>query len=159
MVEKMMCPERYRARVRRIRAWALAHGRPVDTTALQVILLVKQERCTEAFDCWTLDGLGEFIWTDVVGWCALNDVPRPAGVAETLWSYLAFLDEVGELTASSDDVELLQRSLVAYGGLNRAGRARNGSRAGQRRRPSAAADLAPVVPIRAAFSRHATLGA
>jgi hypothetical protein len=128
-------------------------------TALVVILLVKQERATEAFDCWTLDGLGEFIWTDVVAWCAINEVRRPPSVAETLWSYLSFLDDVGELSASSDDVEALRRSLVAYGGLNRLGRARTRGRVSQRRREAEEQGLAPIVPIRAAFAGHATLGA
>src|SRR5512142_1386760 len=90
-----------RSRTRRFRLWGLAKGRSVDGDALAVILTVKQECIDEPLDRWTLDGLADLMWTYVPQWCAVASVTRPKQLAESLWLYLAYLDDTEGLAPGS----------------------------------------------------------
>jgi hypothetical protein len=122
--EHLEIPERHRHHVRHVRTWSLARGRPIDVLGLTVLILAKEECVDAPLHLWTLDDLAEFVWTQVAQWCSVYGLRRPSHLAETLWLYLTFLDEAGQLAPGSYDLRSLQASLMAYGGLDRFGRSR-----------------------------------
>jgi hypothetical protein len=109
--------------------WALANGRPLQLDAVTVILAVRRFEAEEEgapFTRWTTRNLVGFLWGSAIGWCETHDVEVPAGLTESLWTYLSFLGAEGALAPGSSSLAQLREVLVDTGGLTRAGRARVG---------------------------------
>jgi hypothetical protein len=123
--------------------FALATGSPLNLDAITVILAIRDGEATSSkvpFTRWTDRRVTELLWGNVLEWCAINGVAEPHNVAETLWTYLTFLFEEGELASGSSRLAALRLALVENAGITRTGRARHP--AGRRRG-------AEVLPIRA----------
>ena len=123
--------------------YALAEGLPLNLDAITVVLAAKQfESSTDRrpFTRWTSTHLMGFLWGTVVDWCRLTDVAVPPSTAESLWTYLTFLFEQGELASGSSRLSDLREVLVEHTNLSRAGRAAH---------PSSRSRRAQVVPLRA----------
>jgi hypothetical protein len=115
--------------INEVRAWALAHGLTVDADILAVHLAVAED------DAWR-EGGGIAHWTRPLvnshvmhrspNWCSMRRVLIPIdGFCEALWLLLTYLDEVGQLDATSDALEHLVEPLICYGGLDFDGRPRD----------------------------------
>lgn len=114
--------------------YALASGRPLNLDAITAILAAKEiesESDRHPFTRWTTDGLVSFLWGTVAEWCTARGIALPASTAESLWTYLTFLDEAGELASGSARIDRLQEALRENTGITAAGRARHP--AGRRR--------------------------
>jgi hypothetical protein len=119
---------------RAVSRYALAEGRPLNLDAITAILAAKQveaEHDGRPFTRWTTDGLVGFLWGTVVEWCTARGLGLPAGTAESLWTYLTFLDDTGELASGSARIDHLRQALRENTGITAAGRARHPS--GRRR--------------------------
>ena len=122
--------------------YALAEGLPLNLDAITVVLAAKQfESSTDGRPVtrWTSTHLMGFLWGTVVDWCRTSDVAVPAATAESLWTYLTFLFERGELASGSSRLADLREVMVEHTNLSRAGRAAH---------PSSRAGRAPVLPLR-----------
>ena len=148
--------DRFAARIRQVRLWALAHGEIAAPDALRVICEVKAAR-RGPFDRWTLVDVDELVWHELVGWCGHEEIPVPAFMTETLWTYLGFIWATGVADPSSQTVGTLRASLIAYGGLGANGRPRplpppHPRRTPSRPRPQPREErpggLAPIIPLR-----------
>ena len=114
---------------------ALANGLPLNVDAITVILATKSmESAAEGrpFTRWTGRGVVAFLWGTVLEWCAGQGVATPSNVAESLWTYLTYLFEEGELASGSSPLSTLREALVENAGVTRSGRSRHP--AGSRRR-------------------------
>jgi hypothetical protein len=114
--------------------YALAKGRPLNLDAITAILSAKELECeTERhpFTRWTTDGLVTFLWGTVAEWCATRGIAIPPSTAESLWTYLTFLDDTGELASGSARIDRLREALRENTGITAGGRARHP--AGRRR--------------------------
>ena len=123
--------------------FALASGSPLNLDAITVILAMRDAEASSSkvpFTRWTDRRVTALLWGNVLEWCAINGVAEPENVAETLWTYLTYLFEVGELASGSSRLAELRLALVENAGVTRAGRARHP--AGRRRGGQ-------VLPIRA----------
>ncbi len=112
--------------------WALATGRPLNLDAITVILAVRSfesERDGKAFHRWTSYDITSFVWGSAVGWCSANGVEVPTDLAESTWTYLAFVAATGRLVSGSSPVEDLLEALAEGAGLTRAGRRTRSRRA------------------------------
>ena len=144
---KVPASESYVARD--VSVWALASGRTLSPRALDVIVGAKLAR-QEPFGQWTEQAVNELLWAGILTWCRAHDVECPPAVAETLWSYLSYLQEHRGFVPPSDPLARLRAPLIAVGGLTRDGRLRvigrrHPSEQVRPARPSAR--LAPVVPL------------
>ena len=107
---------RHRCEVAR---WALASGRILNLDALTIVLTTR----SGDHERWRTDDVSVFLWSSAAATCAELGVELPASTAETLWSYLTFLAEVGDL--SGDPLVDLRLELAECAGLNRSGRLRH----------------------------------
>src|SRR5215467_9315979 len=98
-------------RIRAVRTWALAHGEIASREALQVICEVKAAR-RGPFDRWRLVDVDELVWHELVTWCQHEEMPLPAQLAETLWTYLGFLWAAGVADPASHTVDALRAPLI-----------------------------------------------
>jgi hypothetical protein len=115
--------------------YALANGLPLNLDAVTIIIATKAiESAAEGrpFTRWTGRRVVAFIWGTVQEWCAGQGVEAPANTAESLWTYLTFLFEEGQLASGSSPLGELRGALIDNAGVTRAGRARHP--AGTRRR-------------------------
>lgn len=90
--------------------WALGAGRPLNLGAVTVILAVRSfesSRDRKPFHRWTSHDITSFVWGSAVGWCNANGIQVPADLAESMWSYLAFVSETGRLVSGSSRPEEL----------------------------------------------------
>lgn len=104
---------------------ALRVGRPLNLDAITLILAAKQfESRAEGrpFTRWTRRGLVGFLWGTATEWAARHAVEVPDTTAETLWTYLGFLDDQGAFAAGSAPIAELRAELADHGGLTAAGR-------------------------------------
>ena len=104
---------------------ALAAGRPLHLDAITVILATKQlESANDGtpFTRWTTRQVVAFLWGTVLEWCVARGVEAPPNVGETLWTYLSYLAEEGELASGSSSLAALRGALVENAGVNRSGR-------------------------------------
>jgi hypothetical protein len=120
--------------------FALASGSPLNLDAVTVILAIREAEASSSrvpFTRWTDRRVMALLWTDVLEWCAVNGVAEPPNLAETLWTYLTFLFEAGELASGSSRLAELRLALVENAGITRTGRARHpaGRRRGAEVRP------------------------
>jgi len=112
--------------------WALASGRPLNLDAVTVILAVRSnesERDGKPFHRWTSHDITSFVWGSAVGWCGANGIAVPTDLAESMWSYLAFVGATDRLVAGSSRLEDLLEALAEAAGLTRAGRRSRSRRA------------------------------
>lgn len=112
--------------------WALGAGRPLNLDAVTVILAVRSfesSRDRKPFHRWTSHDITSFVWGSAVGWCNANGIQVPADLAESMWSYLAFVSETGRLVSGSSRPEELLGALSEAAGLTRAGRRSRSRRA------------------------------
>jgi hypothetical protein len=112
--------------------FALATGSPLNLDALTVVLAIREATARRApVTRWTERDVTALVWGGVLEWCATYGVAEPPNVAETLWTYLTFLYEEGELASGSSRLADLRTALVENAGVTRTGRARHP--AGRRR--------------------------
>jgi regulator of extracellular matrix RemA (YlzA/DUF370 family) len=105
--------------------YALRTGRPLNLDAITLILAAKQfESVAERrpFTRWTRRGLVGFLWGTASEWATRHGVELPESTAETLWTYLGFLDEQGQLASGSAPLAELRGELEDHAGLTPAGR-------------------------------------
>jgi len=114
-----LSPDARRRRVE-VSRWALAHGHVVTLDALTVILF---GRAAGRSTSWTVADIGRFLTADAPDLCRQHQVEVPAGMSETLWSYIGFLADEGELRGAT--LLDLTTELTRFAGLNRAGRLRH----------------------------------
>lgn len=104
---------------------SLAAGRPLNLDAITVILGAKHLESTNAnlpFTRWTARQLVAFVWGTVGEWCAAQGVVPPRNLGESLWTYLTYLSDTGELASGSSSLARLREALVEQAGVTRSGR-------------------------------------
>jgi len=112
--------------------WALASGRPLNLDAVTVILAVRSFESVgegKPFHRWTTHDITSFVWGSAVGWCGANGIEVPADLAESMWSYLAFVGATDRLVSGSSPPGDLLDALGEAAGLTRAGRRSRSRRA------------------------------
>jgi hypothetical protein len=126
---------------RRVAAWALANGRPVDRDALAAVVGARTRCGDHAATPWTATDVGTLLWVGIGEWCAAvgADLPDPGRTARTLRTLLDYLGAHRLLPDGSDPLATLRRAVSDYGGGQAGARSRHPT-AGERR-------LAPVVPL------------
>ena len=105
--------------------WALEHGRPLTLDGATVILAVRQFECEQNAtprNRWTSSDITSFIWGSAVGWCSANETTVPVDLAESLWTYLAFLEDTGQLSSGSSRSHHLLAAVEETAGLDHTGR-------------------------------------
>lgn len=105
--------------------WALRAGRPLTLDSATVIIAVRASEAARAgttLHRWTTADITTFIWGSAVGWCAARDVRVPAELAESLWTYLAFLGDRGLLSSGSSPLPDLLAAIAESAALDRDGR-------------------------------------
>ena len=107
--------------------WALANGRPMNLDAITVVLAAKAfEAGLEGrpYRRWTSAGVLTFLLGSAVEWCRQSGVERPPSFGETLFTYLSWVAETGQLASGSSPRGELLDAAADVGGLTRAGRSR-----------------------------------
>jgi hypothetical protein len=132
-----------------VREWALALGRGVDPDALATIVAAADHPLDRP-SVWTADDVVRLVWIEAYTWCEQAEVPLPAGLPETLWVYLAWLDTHALLASGSDPLAHLQHSLCVHAGLGPSGR--------PAARPAARRRGAPAATPRGGDSRSVRSG-
>jgi hypothetical protein len=102
----------------RLRAtqWALANGRRLDYDALTVILSAKAEVPVPVWR-WTEDDVWRLWWIDLSGWCTRRGVRTPDGLATTMLTLLAHLDDTNGFAHGSDSLDDLEAAMESAGAL------------------------------------------
>ena len=115
-----------RARVRQVATWALAHGHPLDRDALAVVLATRADHGHRGLpETWTSAMIERLLEHDVAEWCARRRRRVPSRVAESLFTYLAFLFKSKSLDRwESEPIASLKMTLRRCGGLDGRGRQR-----------------------------------
>ena len=96
--------------------WALANGRRMDFDALTVILAAKSE-VPVPVNRWTEDDVWRLWWIDLSGWCSLRGVPTPDGLATTMITLFAHLDETDGFASGSDSARDLELAMESAGAI------------------------------------------
>lgn len=112
---------RHRCEVAR---YALRAGRPLNLDAITLILAAKQFESNaerRPFTRWTRRGLVGFLWGTASEWATRHGVALPESTAETLWTYLGFLDEQDQFASGSAPLAELRAELEDHAGLTSAG--------------------------------------
>lgn len=111
----------------RVRAGAMATGRPVDADGLAVVLgtvLAEQRRTGVDPTEWTEVRVLEFMWTTCLRWCLEQGVQPSAHIAATLAAWWDHLADNDGLHPRSDAPTLLRTALASCTGRPATGRAR-----------------------------------
>lgn len=115
---------RHRARLRDLRAWALARGRPCDLDIAASVLDELAHRFGHDPPVLTRADVNQLISTDLWNRASLAGEPLPDDLMEHVWTVLVFLHDEGGLDGSSDPRAALLEPLQCYGGLDAEGRPR-----------------------------------
>lgn len=117
---------------------ALGAGRPLNLDAITVILATKGLESTDSgtpFTRWTSRQVVAYLWGTVLEWCHTSGIEPPENLGESLWTYLTYLFEEGELASGSSTLTQLREALVENAALTNSGRSRSP------RRPRAGAEV------------------
>ncbi len=97
--------------------WALAKGHRMDYDALSVILAAKALESAPVCR-WTEDDVWRLWWIDLSGWCKQRGLPTPDGLATTMTTLFAYLEDTDGFAPGSHpsaDLRAAMRSAGARG--------------------------------------------
>lgn len=136
---------------RAVSEWALAVGRPASAeliAQLQTMKVAHSHRRSLPYYAWPESTLVDLLWVDAASWGRTVEPTTRTRMAESLWTYLQFLEAHGLLHVSSGCLEDLLEIIGDTGGLTSDGRCRPGR-----------AKHAAVVDLRRVERRRAVDGA
>ncbi|MEZ5382846.1 MAG: hypothetical protein R2754_13765 [Microthrixaceae bacterium] len=166
MTQHLLSPELRTLRVEVMR-WALAHGRPLNRDAITIVLGTSRADAKAALRPerrFRTKDLAVFLHQMVPQYCERSGLVAPPHVAESMWTYLAFLADPAtsaSLAPRSSSAAALLAALSDVACLDGDGREvrprrlarpavrRVGGRANARRAGSAAAGSVTPLPHRA----------
>lgn len=112
---------------------AMVAGHPLNLDAITVILVTKDLEASNSgtpFTRWTSRQVVSYLWGTVSEWCRSRGIEPPENLGESLWTYLTYLFEEGELASGSSTLAELREALMENAALTGAGRSRAPRRSG-----------------------------
>lgn len=118
---------RHRSAITAVRRWALSGGVRLDVDLVALVLEVRGELSyRRSADGWTRYAVYCLMRIDIPNWCSMHRCLLPEDVPETIWHWLHYLDATGKLGGADEPLGELLKPLLCYGGLDFAGRRREG---------------------------------
>jgi len=120
-----------RSLYRLVAADALAHGDPLDRTALRVVLAVRQSRCVGPLTRFRSTDVWQLLFVDILSWCRARHLDVPSGCGAAVEYLIETLYDLDQLHPESDDLHELHRAIdECTGGWDRTTTNHKGQRKG-----------------------------